>query len=124
MTKPITGEEKRGIITLSNMFVQFTTSKLPVATIAEPIRLPISAWEELLGKAMYQVKRFQTMAPHRADAIIYCSGEPFKMPDAMVFATFTLTSAPIKFSEADIRVAARGDRTRVETEVAMEFAVS
>ncbi len=124
ITNPITGEVKRGIITLSRIFFQLTVLKLLVTIIVAPTRLPISACEELLGSAMYHVMRFQTIAPQRAAAITYCGSTHVTMPEAMVSATFALMRAPTKLSVADIIVAARGVSTRVETDVAIEFAVS
>ena len=46
------------------------------------------------------------------------------MPLAIVAATFSETNAPRKFSTAALSTAARGDSARVETLVAIEFAVS
>ena len=49
---------------------------------------------------------------------------PPDLPEAIVFATAVPVSAPTKFAVADIRIACDGRRARVETEVAMAFAVS
>jgi hypothetical protein len=46
------------------------------------------------------------------------------MPVAIVAATAKETNAPRKFRTAALRTAARGESARVETDVAIEFAVS
>jgi hypothetical protein len=124
MTRPISGEVNSGTITLSQIFTQQTTLILPEETMAAPIRLPISACEELLGKARYHVIRFHTIAPNKAAAITCWSRDSFTMPDEIVSATLTLTSAPTKLSVADISIAALGVNTLVDTDVAIELAVS
>ena len=46
------------------------------------------------------------------------------IPDAIVAATLSETNAPTTLSTAALTTAARGERARVETLVAIEFAVS
>ncbi|MNI59272.1 hypothetical protein D3C73_1144280 [compost metagenome] len=46
------------------------------------------------------------------------------IPDPIVVATFVLTSAPIKFNPADIKIAFCGESALVVTELAIALAVS
>jgi len=95
-------------------------------TTAAPAEPPISAWDELVGRPMYQVKRFQPMAPIRAAKMT--GGLTTEMsinPAPTVSATrvWTIRKAA-KLKKAAQMTAWRGVRTRVETTVAIEFAAS
>ena len=82
---------------------------------------------EELGIPSRQVTRFQTIAPTRAAATIVCPSAPAGVsarPDEIVFATAVPVSAPTKLAVADMRIACSGRRARVETDVAIAFAVS
>src|SRR5512146_1382972 len=95
------------------------------AITAAPINPPISACDELLGSPTYHVSRFHTMAASSAaiTAIgVSADGSATSVP--MVLATWVLMNAPRKLRIAAIIMATRGERTRVETLVAMAFAVS
>ena len=91
-----------------------------------PIRPPMRAWEELLGRPNHQVTRFQIMAPPKAEKISKLSTIlGLIIPVPTVFAT----CAPIKKTATKLNKAAhmtayRGLSTRVETTVAIEFAAS
>ncbi len=85
----------------------------------------MSAWLELEGSPRYHVIRFQVIAPvspARTMSSVITSGST--IPFAIVAATAIETNAPAKLSTAAIATAARGERARVETLVAIEFAVS
>ena len=73
------------------------------------------------------MKRFQTIAPMSA-ARIRCPvtrpGSVLIRPSPTVFATAVDVNAPRKFMMAAIATAIRGERARVETDVATAFAVS
>ena len=88
------------------------------------------AWDlqpdELLGSATYQVRRFHMIAPARA-AMMMCSSicpADFTISLPMVLATPVLYIAPAKFKKAAMMMASLGRIARVDTEVAMAFAVS
>ena len=86
---------------------------------------PISAWLELDGSPTNQVMRFHVIAPTRPAMTrlsVITSGST--IPFAIVAATWIETKAPAKFSTAELATAIRGLRARVETLVAMEFALS
>ncbi len=88
---------------------------------------PISAWLDDDGIPSRQVIRFQVMAPISAAATTIWPSSPVgvvAIPEAIVLATAVPVSAPTKFAVADIRIAWVGRRARVETDVAIAFAVS
>jgi hypothetical protein len=86
---------------------------------------PISAWLELDGRPKYHVIRFQVIAPTSPARMIFSVMTSWStMPFAIVAATANETKAPRKFRTAALRTANRGERARVETDVAIEFAVS
>ena len=92
-----------------------------------PSSPPISAWLDELGIPSRQVSRFQAIAPTSAAATITWPWSPSGVvgePVAIVLATAVPVSAPTKFAVADMRIACSGLRARVETEVAIAFAVS
>ena len=73
------------------------------------------------------VIRFQAIPPTSAAATTICPSSPVgvsAIPDAIVLATAVPVSAPTKFAAADIRIAWLGRSARVETDVAIAFAVS
>src|SRR5512132_3859100 len=84
------------------------------------------AWEEEEGIPKNHVIRFQLIAPMRPprttlDVTTFTSISP----EPMVFATAVpKTKAATKLKKAAQKTAASGDRTRVETTVAIEFAES
>src|SRR4029453_2264539 len=73
----------------------------------------------------YHVIRFQVIAPTSPARITFnvmtCGST---MPLAIVAATANETNAPRKLRTAALTTAIRGERARVETDVAIEFAVS
>ena len=91
-----------------------------------PMIPPIKAWDEELGIPQYQVKRFHVMAPIRAAEIMPLSirDGDITISPPIVFATPVLTIAPKKLRAAVIIIAFLGSIARVETDVAMAFAVS
>src|SRR5579884_568438 len=122
--KPRIGETTSGMIILVMTPCHSTPSK-PRPTITAPIRPPIKACVELLGRPPYQVMRFQAMPPTSAARIMRSVTWPGgAMPVPMVAATLRVTKAPTKFITAERSTAARGERAWVETEVAMALAVS
>ncbi len=73
----------------------------------------------------YQVTRFQTMAPSRADRTTTCVTAPALMRSLpIVAATAVPVSAPAKFSKAARRMAVRRGSTPVLTTVATALAAS
>ena len=86
---------------------------------------PMSAWLELDGSPRSHVTRFQVIAPTspaRMTLSVTASGST--IPVAIVAATLSETNAPAKFSTDAMRTAVRGESARVETLVAIAFAVS
>ena len=85
----------------------------------------MSACELELGRPKYQVMRFQAIAPRSAAAttawVVVWS---LTRPEPMVFATAVPANAPMKLKAVAMRIAWRGRRARVATDVAMAFAVS
>ena len=101
------------------------SAPVPAATIVAPSRPPISACELELGRPWYQVIRFQVIAPSRAAATTACVVVASSTrPLPIVFATAVPANAPMKLNDAAMRIAWRGLRARVATDVAMAFAVS
>ncbi len=122
--KPIVGDKSPGNTTLSQIPDQLMTSS-PDAAIADPATPPIRAWLELDGRPRNQVIRFHVMAPTspaRMTLSVITSG--FTIPVAMVAATANETNAPAKLRIAARKTAVRGVSARVETLVAIAFAVS
>src|SRR5437868_6486702 len=94
--------------------------------MAAPPKPPIRACEELEGRPNFQVMRFQTMAPMRAARMtqtVMPEGSTSPLP--MVLATWVpKKKAARKLKAAAHMTALPGDRTRVETTVAMELEAS
>ncbi len=121
---PMTGELIIGTSTLLKMPSSFSAPK-PAATIVAPSRPPISACELEDGSARYHVIRFQVIAPMSAAAttawVVVASST---RPAPIVLATAVPANAPMKLNAVAIRIAWRGCRARVATDVAIAFAVS
>jgi len=103
-----------------------TTELHPELITAAPTRPPTKVCEELDGRPNHHVTRFQIIAATRADAItvrLITSG--LITPFPIVVATFRgKTTNAIKLKKAAIPTAATGERTFVDTTVAIEFAES
>src|SRR5262245_35090073 len=86
----------------------------------------MSACEEETGRPKYQVMRFQAIAPARPARITRLFTTAMSiMPLPIVFATrVPRRKAATKLKNAAQRTASCGERTRVETTVAIEFAAS
>src|SRR6184192_3920472 len=76
----------------------------------------MSAWDDEVGSPSHQVMRSHTIAPTMAR-----STSPFPIVLATAVPN---TKTAMKLNVAAQTTAADGDRTRVETTVAMEFAAS
>src|SRR5688572_11271880 len=97
----------------------------PAVASAAPHKPPMSAWLELLGRPMYQVNRFQMIPLASAQAtVVALIKEVSTRPEPIVLATAVPISAPIKFHEAESRIACRVESALVATLVAMALAVS
>ncbi len=124
MKSPAKGAISEGISTLSVSPCHLTAST-PEAAMVEPSTPPIRAWLELEGRPTYQVTRFHVIAPTRpARTTFSVIASASTIPDAIVAATLSETNAPTMLRTAALITAARGERARVETLVAIEFAVS
>lgn len=98
---------------------------VPEVAIAAPTRLESIAWLEDVGSPKYQVRRSHRIAEQRAEATVSCVILAVcTSPAPTVFATAVPDRAPRRFRTAAMPTAARGESTRVETEVAIAFAVS
>jgi hypothetical protein len=120
---------RRGAITI-NITILITPAKItelqPALATAAPTRPPTSVCEELEGKPYHHVRRFQVIAATNAAAItvrLITSG--LITPFPIVAATFKgkIRNA-MKLKKAAIPTAATGERTFVETTVAIELAES
>src|SRR3954468_2960968 len=117
-----TGATRAGIATFCTRPDQITT---PPDASVEPTIPPISACDEEDGRPNHQVRRFQAIAPTSPANTVNSVTEPVStIPAAIVAATASDRNAPTKFRLADMATAMRGDIARVETDVAMAFAVS
>ena len=123
-TKPRSGEPIIGRMIFSTTPLQMTPST-PALAIMAPMRPPKSACEELDGMPKCQVTKFQTTAPTRA-AMTTCrvTRSVSTIPSPTVLATLVETRAPRRLRPAAMSTAMRGDRARVDTEVAIALAVS
>src|SRR5947209_6092472 len=107
--KPMMGEATSGMIILETTTFHCTAPRPRDAPVA-PIKPPIRACDELLGRPRYQVSRFQMMAPSSAARIILSvtlDGDTTPLP--IVAATCRVVNAPRKFMAAERRIAARGE---------------
>src|SRR5258706_6920088 len=86
----------------------------------------MSAWDELVGKPKYHVIRSHTIAPTRPPRITpKVTTEISIIPLPIVLATAVpKPNAATKLKNAAQTTACPGDKTRVETTVAMELAAS
>src|ERR1700690_1265107 len=95
-----------------------------VATAA-PTMLASIAWLEDVGRPKYQVIRSQIIAERRAEMTVSCVTEwASTRPEPTILATAVPANAPAMFRTAAIATATFGERTLVETEVAIALAVS
>src|SRR5712692_821269 len=122
--KPITGDNTMKYAILLTPAV-WTTPHPPFTTPA-PMRPPTRAWEELVGRPNHHVMTSQAIAPRRVARRSHAVTMLGSMvPFPMVEATLTpKTNAATKLKNAAQRTASLGERTRVETTVAMELAAS
>ena len=99
---------------------------MPAFAIAAPPNPPTSAWEDDDGMPPYQVIRSQAIAPISvARMTLESTTAGSTIPFAIVFATAVVKmNAATKLKNAAQTTAKLGDRTRVETTVAMELAAS
>jgi len=102
------------------------TTPNPELVTAAPTRPPTSVWEELEGRPNHHVAKFHIMAATKAAAItVRLRTSGFTTPFPIIVATFMgKTVKAIKLKKAAITTAARGDKTFVETTVAIELAES
>lgn len=101
------------------------TPLTPTEAIVAPTSPPMRACEELEGRPISQVSRFQRMAPTSAAKMT--SGvmpDSVTMPLEIVLATSTDRNAPTRLSTADMATAVLGFRAPVEMVVAIALAVS
>ena len=124
ITNPRMGDVNIGMRTLLTM--PLTLSALvPTPMIVAPSRPPMRAWLLELGRPRCQVMRFQPMAPIRAAATMaWVVVWSLTRPLPIVLATAVPANAPMKLNAVAMRIAQPGDRARVATDVAIEFAVS
>jgi len=120
---------RSGLITMNRIgFTQpdVMRATAPALATAAPPNPPIRACEEELGSPKYHVIRFQTIAPINAPRTTLGSTTDGSMsPLPIVFATAVPTvNAAMKLKNAAHMTATAGERTRVETTVAMELALS
>src|SRR5688572_16781116 len=86
---------------------------------------PISACEDEDGNPSHHVTRFHAIAPIRpANTVSKVIDAASTMPLAIVAATASDRKAPTKLRAAAMITASFGAIARVETDVAIEFAVS
>ena len=113
-------KQRRGIQPLQSM------TGRPALAMAAPAMPATSAWEELVGNARSQVMMFQMMAPKRPAKTTKTSTWTVSIrPVPMVLATVVpKMKAATKLKKAAQATATVGERTRVETMVAMELAAS
>ena len=103
-----------------------TRAAEPAFTKAAPIIPPISACDELVGRPRYHVMIFHPHAPIRAPNIVILSTVAMStIPLPIVLATWRPKKRKaIKLKNAAHIMATLGDKTRVDTTVAMELAES
>src|SRR5215210_6546741 len=123
-TNASTGATSAGTTTLS-ITPEPYTALLPSATKADPTTPPINACEEDDDRPQYHVARFHAIAPIRpANTIDGVISSASTIPLAIVAATSSEMKAPAKFSSEASVTARRGERARVEIDVATALAVS
>src|SRR5881396_941798 len=102
------------------------TAPVPLWQTAAPTSPPIRAWEEEVGRPSHHVRRFQEIAPTRAERrtwLLTASETMIPLPTIFATATPRMNTAR-KLKNAAQRTAKPGVRTRVETTVAIELAAS
>lgn len=98
---------------------------VPAVAIPAPTILERIAWLDDVGRLRYHVIMFHIMAAIRAETTVICvMHEGSTRPTPTVLATAVPDKAPTMFNIAAIDMAALGDRTLVDTDVAIAFAVS
>src|SRR5262252_5715030 len=121
---PITGDRKMKMIVLVQPAGIIALN--PAFATAAPAYPPISACDELVGSPKNHVMRSQMIAPVRPPKIT--AKETIRrsiMPEPTVLATAVPNvNAAMKLKNAAHATALPGDRTRVDTTVAIEFAAS
>ena len=98
---------------------------VPAVAIAAPTTPERIAWLEDVGRPRYQVSMSHTIAAIRAEIIVICvMHEASTRPAPTVLATAVPVNAPTMFKTAAMDTATFGDKTLVDTDVAIAFAVS
>ena len=123
MEKPSTVEKSKPRPTLAQP-CQRREEKPPEAR-AEPVRPATRAWLSLVGRPNFQARVLQKMMAIMAEATVIremVSGLTMSRP--MVAATAVPERVPTMLREVAMMTAVLGERTRVETTVAMELAAS
>ncbi len=120
----MTGESTTNAATLP--IPSHSSARQPPLANPAPIRLNVSACDELVGNPKYQVNRFHKMADIRVAAITLLSTRRGSIsPVPIVLATRRWnTPKATKLKNAAQTTAAPGLSTRVDTTVAMELAAS
>jgi hypothetical protein len=123
MANPIIGAKTRP----KNTFLQPAQIKtfVPAVATPAPAKPDISPWLSLVGRPKTVAKELQMITEMSAVATVrrFMESEATK-PFPMVTATAVPEKAPTRLNNAAIRTAVRGDKTRVETTVAMELQAS
>jgi hypothetical protein len=120
---PMSGERIKPRKTLYTPFEMMTLN--PDVAIAAPTIPERTAWLDEVGSPKYHVIKSQTIAAVSAEITVTCVIDAAcTSPAPTVFATAVPDNAPTIFSMAAINTAAFGVKTRVDTEVAIAFAVS
>src|SRR4030043_612759 len=97
---------------------------VPTVAIPAPTTPERMAWLEDVGRPRYHVIMSHIIAAIRAETIVTCViHEASTSPTPTVLATAVPDSAPTMFNIAAIDTAAFGDRTLVDTDVAIAWAV-
>ncbi len=122
--KPINGANTMKIKIILILPI-FKTLK-PFNVIADPNNPPIKVWDEEVGMPKYQVIRFQIIPAIRPTKMTSKLTELPLIELIIVLATviFLKIKKAIKLNAAAQKTAKLGDKTRVVTIVAIEFAAS
>src|SRR5258705_11088824 len=133
---PVSGAAIIGMITLghnpvhsclagSNTFQWIADHLPPAEANAAPHKPPMSAWLELDGRPIHQVRRFQAIPPIRAHIMVLSVMRFLSTsPVPIVLATAVPANAPMRLNTVDNKMACRGVNTRVDMDVAMPLAES
>src|SRR5450756_2268669 len=123
-TKPIIGETTMK----TSVFVhpEGMITENPALVMAAPAYPPIKACDELVGRPQYQVIRSHAMAPTSpAKITAKVTAWMSIIPEPIVLATAVpKANAATKLKNAAQMTAFPGERTRVDTTVAIELAAS